>query len=158
MEMPVLIAVVVAVIGLLGTILPAVPGIPLMLISIIGYVMYDKMQHFSATFLVIVIVLGSIGIISEYLLAYIGAKFFGASKYAGYGAVVGSLFGLMILPPFGLILGAMAGAVAGEFYKTKDLEKSIHAAWGTIIGLISGSIFRFFIALTIFIMFIYKIY
>lgn len=161
MQTELLIAIIIAAIGLIGTIIPGLPGIPLMLISVLGYIVYDKMMHFSVSFIVIVSILGAIGIISEYLLAYLGAKFFGASRYSAIGAVVGTFVGLIffsfLFPPMGLIIGAIGGAIIGEYLNSKDLDKAIKAAWGTVLGLISGSVFRFLIALTIFIMFIVKV-
>ena len=157
MGTPLLIAIVVAAIGVIGTLLPMLPGLPLVLLSIIVYAIYNQMHIFSTAYFTTIIVLGLLGIISEYLLAYIGAKLFGASKYAIIGAVLGSTIGVIFFPPIGLILGAFSGSVLGEFYFTKDLEKSLKAAGGTVLGLLGGTVFRFLIALTIFIMFIVKI-
>jgi uncharacterized protein len=48
----------------------------------------------------------------------------------------------------GLFLGPVIGAVAGELISGKALVKAGRAGWGTILGLLGGTVAKIFIGLS----------
>ena len=46
--------------------------------------------------------------------------------------------GVLFFPPFGLILGAFAGAVAGELSAGKERSAALRAGWGVFAGLMAS--------------------
>jgi len=59
---------------------------------------------------------------------------------------VGLLVGLMFLGPFGIIIGPFAGAYLGErLNKTPD-KQALKAAFGSLIGFLSGVFLKFSVA------------
>ncbi|MCD5415179.1 MAG: DUF456 domain-containing protein [Clostridiales bacterium] len=138
-------------IGVIGTIMPFVPGIPLMFLIIIIYSFLENWQAFSTLLIVTTGVLTLISFIIDYFASAIGVKKYGGSKYAPLGAIVGSILGVVMLGPFGLVFGAFGGVIAIELLVGKKFEETFKAATGTFIGMLGGSLVSFIIALVIFI-------
>ena len=74
----------------------------------------------------------------DYVVPAIGAKRYGASTLGVWGSIIGMLFGLVIFPPWGMLIGAIAGALAGEMLSGKKGEKVVRAGWGVFVGNILG--------------------
>ncbi|MFZ9057546.1 MAG: DUF456 domain-containing protein, partial [Flavobacteriaceae bacterium] len=87
----------------------------------------------------------------DYLIPILGTKKFGGTKKGMLGATLGVLVGLLFLGPFGLIIGPFAGAYLGELLHRPDNKKrAIRAAFGSIIGFLTGVFLKFTVALIYF--------
>ena len=64
--------------------------------------------------------IGLIIFVLDYIIPIYTSKKFGASKFGIIGASIGTLIGLF-LPPFGIIIGALIGAI--EIFKVFDYIK-----------------------------------
>jgi uncharacterized protein YqgC (DUF456 family) len=73
----------------------------------------------------------------DWVAAVLGARAFGASKWAFVGATVGLVVGLF-LGLFGVLLGPIVGAVAFEYLKNADLGRAANAGAGVAIGMLVG--------------------
>ena len=68
------------------------------------------------------------------------AKRFGGSKQATTGSTVGLIVGMIFFPPFGLILGAFAGALIGELMHDKEnLAKAFRVALSSFVAFVFGT-------------------
>jgi hypothetical protein len=72
--------------------------------------------------------------ISDYLMPISGARRYGASKLGTWGLVIGMFTGLLLFPPWGIILGGVVGALGGELLAGKRGKQVLRAGWGVIIG------------------------
>lgn len=143
--------------GLIGTMLPFVPGIPLIFVTMAGYGWYEGFQQMSPEYLVIMGILALAAVLADHLSPLIGVTFFGSTKYAMIGAVLGFVIGIIWFPPFGPILGALAGAVIGEYFALEDWELAFKAGIGSFAGFVSGILFQIAIALAMVVSFIVRI-
>jgi uncharacterized protein YqgC (DUF456 family) len=75
-----------------------------------------------------------------------GARRFGASKRGFWGALIGMLLGAWAFPPFGLILGAFAGAVVGELSAGKDQSSALRAGWGVFVGTMAALVVKLIVS------------
>jgi uncharacterized protein YqgC (DUF456 family) len=85
---------------------------------------------------------------------YFGAKYFGATRWGTFGAIIGALVGLFF-GVVGLFVGPVLGAIVGEFIAGKRMIDAGRAGWGSLLGNLAGMIGRLMIALamiTIFLM------
>lgn len=151
------ITIIVMLIGLVGTILPFVPGIPLIYMAMIAYGWYEGFNRVGAEYLVIMGILVILAVIADHLSPLIGVKYFGASRYAMIGAVIGFIIGIVFFPPLGMIIGALAGAVLGEYYELEDWSLAWKAGLGSIAGFVSGILFQIAIALVMTVSFVVTI-
>ncbi len=72
--------------------------------------------------------------ILDYVIPAGGAKKYGASKTGMWGSIIGMPLGLFFFPPWGIILGGIAGALIGELIAGKEGKKAFQASWGIFMG------------------------
>lgn len=122
--------------GIIGCVLPIIPGPPLTYIALIMVSLAYRWEAFSATFLIVMGVITVVVTAMDYVMPLFTAKKFGASKYGIWGSILGMIAGLILFPPFGLLIGAFLGAVAAELIFNEDMKKSLKAGLGVFIGTI----------------------
>ena len=127
--------------GLAGCVLPVIPGPPLSYLALLVLHVSPNYQ-FSTRFLIFWAVI-SLGVtLIDNLVPMYTTKKFGGSKRAVAGSMIGLLIGLMLFPPFGLILGAFAGAVVGEMSLGKDTSTAFRSGFGAFLGFIGGTLLK----------------
>jgi len=128
------LGLLVSLAGLVGCILPVIPGVPLSFLALLILSLARDWQAFTPLFLVGMGLLTLLVSVLDYVVPALGARKFGATRSGVWGSVIGMLLGLVLFPPFGLFLGAFAGAVAGEMIAGKHLEGALRAGWGVFLG------------------------
>jgi uncharacterized protein len=69
---------------------------------------------------------------------WLGAKRFGAGRAGLWGGVIGSFVGLIVLPPWGFLLGALVGATVAELLVGRSLPDAWRAGVGALLGTLAG--------------------
>jgi len=141
------IATALIVVGLAGAMVPALPGIPLIFggIWLIAYL--DRYHHIGLGWLLGIAGVGAVGLTFDLLAGALGAKRMGASKPAVWGALAGTVIGLLFGLP-GLLLGPFFGAVLGELAAGSSVLRSTHVGVSAWLGLIFGTIIKLGSSLT----------
>jgi hypothetical protein len=138
----IILGAVFVFLGIAGCVLPLLPGPPL---SFIGLFLLALVNHFSPPFtptLIIVMAVITIAVtLGDYLIPLWGAKRYGTSKWGIWGSVAGMAIGLLF-SPFGMLLGALIGAVVVEWLVQKEKEKALKAGWGVIMGSLLGTVLK----------------
>ncbi len=147
-------AVVVMALGLIGTVLPVLPGTTIILGAAIGHRILVGAEHgmsWWAIALLVVLTLASYAI--ESAAGYVGARYFGATRWGVIGAVIGGIVGiftgfvtLLVLP--------IVGAIVGEMIAGKKLINAGKAGWGTLLGNLAGMISKLAIGLAMIVLFL----
>ena len=133
--------------GIIGSFLPIMPG------PITGWfgllVLYQtSFLNLDYFFLGITFVIAISVFILDYIIPSIGAKKFGGSKSGVIGSTLGTIIGIVLLGPIGIIIGAFLGAFAGELIKNPSKTRiAFKAAIGTLIGYLGGIILKLSIAI-----------
>lgn len=141
------ITVILFAVGLIGTVLPIVPGTTVILAAaVIHRIMLGPEQSVGWSVIAMMVTLTLATYALEFLGGYLGAKFFGATKWGMFGAVAGMLVGLLFGIP-GLFIGPVIGAIAGEFVGGKRMIDAGKAGWGSLLGNLGGMIAKLAIAL-----------
>jgi uncharacterized protein YqgC (DUF456 family) len=70
----------------------------------------------------------------DYAMPAGGAKKYGASRWGIWGSLIGMPLGLVFFPPWGIIIGGIAGALLGELIVGKETGKALQASWGIFVG------------------------
>lgn len=138
----IILGLLIALIGLIGSILPVIPGPPLGYAALIILSVAKQWEPFSVTFLIIMGALMLAVSLVDYVFPAIGAKRYGASKAGVWCSVVGMLVGIFFIPPWGMFIGAFAGAVIGELAFGKGEQGALRAGWGVFIGTMVGTGFK----------------
>lgn len=153
-----IIAIVFFLAGLAGSILPVLPGAILIWL---GMLVYGTLTHFSSlstSFFIGQALAVVLIYLTDYLAGIWGVKKYGGSRSAVYGSIIGTVAGLLLLGPAGIIFGPFIGAIAGELLSQKPLDSAIRSGIGTMVGLLGGSIIKLGIEIIMIIWFFWTIY
>ena len=135
------LAWLIIAVAAVGSILPVIPGPPIAYGAVLlmdwatGW-QYGWKPHALILFAVVAVT------ILDFVVPAAGAKRYGASKSGTRMSIVGMLVGMIWFPPFGLLLGAIVGAFAGELLDGKREREALRAAWGVLIGTVAGIILK----------------
>ena len=132
--------------GIAGCILPVLPG---PFLSFLGLLLLAVLKHFSPpltpTLIIVMAVIAAAVTAGDYLIPLWGARRYGTSKWGIWGSVAGMAIGLFF-PPFGMLLGALIGAMAVEWFVQKERGKALKAGWGVLVGTLLGAALRLGVA------------
>ncbi len=150
-----LFTIVLFAVGLIGIVLPIIPGTTIILAAaVIHRMMLGAEKSIGWRSIAVLVLLTLATYALDFLGAYFGAKYFGATKWGMCGAIFGALAGLFF-GIIGLFIGPVIGALAGEFIAGKRMIDAGRAGWGSLLGNLAGMIGKLVIALvmiTIFLM------
>ena len=150
-----LFVIVLFAVGLIGTVLPVFPGTTIILAAAVIHRMMlgpEKSVGWRAIAILVLLTLASYAL--DFVAGYFGAKYFGATRWGTFGAIMGALVGLFF-GIIGLFVGPVVGAIVGEFIAGKRMIDAGRAGWGSLLGNLGGMIGKLMIALlmiTIFLM------
>src|SRR5438309_5854375 len=114
-----LFTIVVFAVGLIGTVLPIFPGTTIILAAaVIHRMMLGPEKSISWNSIALLVLLALASYAFDFLGSYFGARYFGATRWAAFGAVVGAVvgicFGIMVL-----FVGPVICAVPGQLISGK---------------------------------------
>ena len=142
-----LFTVVLFAVGLIGTVVPVLPGTIIVLAgAIIHRIMLGAEKSIGWETIVVLVMLTLLSYAFDFLGSYFGAKYFGATRWGAFGAIVGALIGLFF-GLIGLFVGPVIGALAGEFIAGKRMIDAGRAGWGSLLGNLGAMIGKLVIAL-----------
>jgi uncharacterized protein YqgC (DUF456 family) len=151
-----LLGVIFCLVGIVGSFLPILPG-PIASWCGLLILNFTSFVNFSFSFLIITFFIAFTVSIIDYIIPILGVQKLGGSKGGQIGATIGLLFGLFILGPVGLIFGPFLGALTGEVISKKNISNSILPAFGSLIGVLAGTVLKTIITVVFLIFFLYSI-
>lgn len=137
-----LLTLVMFVMGIIGTILPALPGV---IVIFGGMVLYGFMTNFAGLSIYFFIMQSAVMLVIflvDFLASAVSTKKYGGSKQAAFGAVLGTIVGIMVFGPLGVIIGPFAGSVITEIIIGKQIKQAVLVGFGSLVGVIGGTIFK----------------
>ena len=152
------LTIVLFAVGLIGTIVPVLPGTTIILAAAIVHRMMlgtDKSIGWRTIVVLVLLTLASYAL--DVLAGYFGAKYFGATKWGTWGAVLGALIGLFF-GLIGLFIGPVIGAIAGEVIAGKRMIDAGRAGWGSLLGNVSAMLAKLIIGLAMITIFLVNVH
>jgi len=138
----IIIGSIFVLLGIAGCVLPILPG---PVLSFLGLLLLALLKQFSPPLtptLIMIMALLALGVtVGDYVIPLWGAKRYGATKWGIWGSVIGMAIGIFF-SPFGMLLGALIGAVAVELLVQKEKGKALRAGWGVILGSLLGAVLK----------------
>src|SRR6266436_4185135 len=142
-----LFTIVLLAVGLIGSVLPAIPGATIILAAtVIHRIMLGPATSLGWRALTVTVLLRIATYLIDVLSGYFGAKYFGATKWGTFGAIIGAIVGLFF-GIIGLFIGPAIGAIAGEFIAGKRMIDAGRAGWGSLLGTLGAMMGKLFVAL-----------
>lgn len=142
------------ILGIIGCFVPLVPG-PILSWGGLLVLQLTSVLEFDWAFLGITFAITIVVGLMDYYIPAIGAKKFGGTRYGIIGTQVGLLLGLLLFPPFGMLIGAMVGAFVGELIKNqKEVQTAGKAAFGSFLGFLSSTFLKICLTVTFLVMYL----
>lgn len=152
------ICFVLMAIGMAGVILPFLPGVPLAWLGLFLYAWQTGFQRISVLAISTFLALAVVAVLIDFLAPIIGAKKYKASGYGIWGVFLGAMVGIFVLGPFGVVIGAVGGALLGELAAGKGLKRASRATLGAFLGFLGGVLVKLVIILTMFGFFVFSLF
>jgi uncharacterized protein YqgC (DUF456 family) len=152
-----ILAVILFILGLAGTVLPVLPGAILVYGGMLLYGILTKFATLNAEFFLLQGMALLLIFAVDFLATAAGTRRFGGSRQAAWGAVIGTVVGLLAFGPFGIILGPFLGAVVAEMILGKKTDQAIRAGFGTLIGILGGTVLKLSIEILMIVFFFLSI-
>ena len=140
-----IIAGILIIAGFIGSILPNLPGIPVMFCGMLLAAWVGRFHEIPVWVVVFLGLLAAFSIVFDFLAGTYGAKRYGASKAAAWGAFIGTIAGLFFGIP-GIILGPFVGAVIGQLASGSAPWQAARVGIGAWIGLLIGTAIKLAVA------------
>ncbi|WP_070120662.1 DUF456 domain-containing protein [Bacillus marinisedimentorum] len=119
------------------------PVIPVALFLAVGFVLYGvffSFDPFTISFWIVEGILMLFLFLSDYIANWLGVERSGGSKYAVRGSIAGLIIGPFLLPPFGIIIGPLAGAFLAEWLLNKSSVKmAFKVALAALAAFLAGA-------------------
>ncbi len=139
-----ILAVLAGIIGILGSVLPALPGPPLSWVGmLLLYFWGGTNSHGDEMSLTILLVMLGVTIlvsVLDYVIPSYLTRVTGGSKAAEWGTFIGMVFGIFVMPPWGMIIFSVLGAFLAEIlFANKNGSEALKSALGSFLGFIVGT-------------------
>lgn len=123
-----------AVTGFFGCLLPVIPGPLLSFLSLVLLGLAGGWETVGPWTLGIFGAGTALLSVLELTVPAAYARKKGATRAAAWGAILGMLLGIFFFPPWGMIVFALAGAVAFELAAGKPGREALSAGWAVLMG------------------------
>ena len=130
----IILGILLAIAGFVGCVLPIIPGPPLSYLALIALSFAKDWVPFSPLFLIVMAALAILAMILDYIIPVMGAARSGASKTGIYLSMAGMIIGIFFFPPWGIFIGAIAGAFAGEILEGRRGRDALRVGWAIFVG------------------------
>jgi uncharacterized protein YqgC (DUF456 family) len=144
------VGIFILLLGFIGCFVPVLPGPPLAYISLVLLQLGPEIP-FSLNFMLITGAIVVAVTLLDYIVPALGTRKWGGSRFGMLGALIGIVLGLFVFPPFGFLIFPLLGAMAGEILNGADTNKALKSAFGTLIGLVFGTVMK--LSVTVYIAF-----
>src|SRR3954452_651659 len=152
-----LITIVLFAIGLIGTVAPVLPGTTIILgAAVIHRIILGAEKSIGWRTIVVLVALTVASYALDVFAGYLGAKYFGATKWGTLGAIVGALIGLFF-GIIGLFVGPVIGAITGEVIAGKRMMHAGRAGWGGWLANVAATLGNLIIALAMITIFLVSV-
>lgn len=124
-----------------GSVLPVLPGPPLAYAGMLTAHFFTYV-HFSTLALVMYGIFTAVIVAVDYLIPAYGVKKAGGTKWGSNGSLIGMFLGIWFLPPWGMLLGAFAGAFVGELMAGQSTDAALKSGMATFLAFIAGTVIK----------------
>ena len=141
------LAVALVIVGIAGLMFPALPGAPLLFAGLLLAAWIEDFSYVGFKTLAVLGVLAVLSYVIDFLAGVFGAKRFGASARALWGAALGGVVGIFFGLP-GVLLGPFVGAAIGELSMLRTMLQAGRAGFGATLGLMLGVVLNLALAIS----------
>ena len=149
----IILAFVCLLVGVVAVFTPVPPAVPTAWLGLL-LARLSTLAPISNSTLVWSAVVGVLLMVLDYVVPLLTTRQFGGTKWGVWGCTIGLLVAVVGLPvgPTGLVgvfFWPFAGAFIGEILKQHELRPALKAAFGSFLGIMTGSLAKVVYALVL---------
>lgn len=137
-SLPLLVAIVVLSAGLIGSVVPGLPSGLLSLLGLLGYWTWSGFTQPPILALAVLSTLAFLAFLTDTFAGPAAAKKGGATNTTIIASVGTALALSVLLGPLGFLVGLPLAILLITYWKTDDVNDSLHAATYTTIGILGS--------------------
>jgi uncharacterized protein YqgC (DUF456 family) len=142
----IIIAFLLLATGIAGAVIPGLPGPPIGWAGLL-LAFLSPLAEISTPMLIVTAVLAAAITVLDYVIPSLATKRFKGSKYGVWGCNIGLVISLLGLPfgpggLLGIVFWPFIGAFVGEYINSRDTHDSLRAAFGSFLGLLTGTLLK----------------
>lgn len=149
--------IVLFILSFIGLILPIIPGVLLIWGAFILYHFTLAESGLSLWLWLVMIGFTVLLFIADFITNYYFVNKLGGTKASQWGALIGTLIGIFVYPPLGLIIVPFIIVFIIELSYRKTKEEALKAALGALAGLLSGAVAKGMIQVVMILLFFIEI-
>jgi uncharacterized protein YqgC (DUF456 family) len=124
--------------GIIFCIVPPLPGPMVSYLALLSYECMPGVAGFSVWTYIIWAVVVVLVTVADLIFPPAVTRRFGGTGGAVWGGSIGALAGLFF-PPFGIVLGPLAGAIAGDLLGGNHFRAAMKSGFGSFAGFIAAT-------------------
>jgi uncharacterized protein YqgC (DUF456 family) len=136
-------------IGVLGTFIPIIPDMIPIWIGVIIFKVSPLQVELGIVFWITLTLITIINIMADFISNAYFVKKRGGAKFSGVAAIVGLIFGIVIMPPLGLLIGPFLAVLAIELYMGKGFKSATKVALSTLLAYFSSGLVKIILQILI---------
>jgi uncharacterized protein YqgC (DUF456 family) len=142
-----IISTLIILAGLAGIILPFIPGVLVAWLGLFIFAIGTGFTKISIMVVVIFFVLMLMTFAFDFFAPMLVARKYKASKWGILGGSLGSFLGINTLGLKGIIIGPLLGTLILELITGRRPGQALKIAFGTILGIIAGTVLKIIVIL-----------
>lgn len=135
-----ILATLCLLLGFAGCFLPVLPGPPVAYAGLL--LQATERYQFTVGQLVVWGVLVAVVQVLDYVTPILGTKYSGGSKWGNWECVIGTVVGIFLFAPWGILLGPFLGALVGELLGGKAVGEAMKAGLGAFAGFVVSVVLK----------------
>ena len=145
--------------GMFLTLVPALPALPFMFLTVFAYAVVTKFTTLSLMHILILAGVVALSLLVDGLAGILRYKYGGVGRKPLIYGLIGMAIGIILMPPFGSLLGLFTGIMLSEILAYNEHHKMIRNATGAVLGVVFNIMTNFglaFVFIGLFASFLYK--
>lgn len=155
---PLYVALALLVLGIVGSVVPLLPGPLLSLAGVLGYWWATGYDEPGLVALVVLVILGVMALLLDYLGSAVAARAGGASLTTSLAGGVVGLVLLFVFGPVGMLLGVVGTVFLLELRRHGDAEAGVRTALLTAVGTLASAVVQVVLTAAMLITFVVAVY
>ncbi len=136
--LPSIVFIILWLAAMFATFIPVIPATLIIWGAALVHALLTGFQPLTWGFLLGLGVLAAMAMLVDNVAAAWGAKKFGGSSFAAWGALIGGLLGIF-LGPLGFLIAPLLGAIIFEMlFARKNWLEAAKSGMGTLLGILGG--------------------
>lgn len=155
---PLYVALALLILGIIGSVVPLLPGPLLSLAGVLGYWWATGYDEPGLITLVVLVVLGVLALLLDYLGSAVAARAGGASLTASLAGGAVGLVLLFVFGPVGMLLGVVGTVFVLELRRHGDAEAGVRTALLTAVGTLASAVVQVVLTAAMLVTFVVAVY